>query len=584
MKPSKFFYIILFFILIILAHPFYMKQSVYDWIYKSCYGNNKTQIEICANNPVEISQKIKKIKDSNIEHYINSKNSENCTIIKLPISNKWENYNIPFKTIDDVVNIHLEGPEEWENGRIPILIDYRNLVINGKSTDMSQKSLWYNYPYTTQINNTQNNKLNEFSVSIRRHHLNFKDFKLIYKTYSGWKISSFWFLLGTFLVITFSLLLLYQKKYKHLFCFLVFLFLIIPTIYLSKENLSKQENRSFSKLPSLFIDKKINENFGIEFDKWLSDRFGGRKIFIDTRFLILYRINNKIANERAFIADDDWKFPAKGIKNISSIESQQQTNIKIISSLKKIGNSTKGKDIQIYVILEPSRSMLYKKYWEKYYPYIPYYDYISELKKELKNYPDIHFIDLNDTFEENKDSIRLYDKNDPHMTLSAVNIMIEKVVSELGSDIENPYKKLISYKDKDCKLYDNINFFDYILKIKTINKKETCKEIIIKDKKAKYTKIENGIREASNPEPYVNKDLFLILPCYEEFMFPILSELYSHTISVNYNTFDEHDEEKLKKDAISKLKSIKSGTDVIIFLSHPTEFNISKSNEYLEAY
>ena len=75
-----------------------------------------------------------------------------------------------------------------------------------------------------------------------------------------------------------------------------------------------------------------------------------------------------------------------------------------------------------------------------------------------------------------------------------------------------------------------------------------------------------------------------MFPCYEEFIFPILGEFYSNTISVNYNAFDKHDEETLRKHALEKLRAVKTGTTILIFLSHPTQYYISKSKDYLEAF
>ena len=582
MKQTKEIYTIIFFILLLLAHPFYMKQSVYEWIYKSTLGNDKAEIEICANKPIKFSQATKDIEDIDIKTP-EEKNGQICTRVRLLIDREWQKYDISFDSNNLFTNLVLRAPEEWGNHVIqPLSVDYRELFINGERVNMLEQTLWYHHTYSIPIYSTDKN--NTFSVEIRKHHLKLSDFKYIHDAYPCWEMTSIWYLFGTIFAIIFSLFLFHQKKYKHLFCFIVFLSLILPTIYITKEDISKEENRNFSKFPSLFVYQNINEKFGIDFDRWFSDRFGGRKTLMDLRFFILYRINNRIENDSAFVGDENWIFPTKGIKKVDSLEKQHSENLIVINALKKISNTLKKKNIQIYLVIEPSRSILYKKYWDKYYPYIPYYDYIADLRKKLKKYPNIHLIDLEATFEKHKDTIRLYDKNDPHMTLPAVNLMIEEIVAALGTDIKTQYKKMITYQDKDCKLYDNINYYDHLLKIEPHNKKETCKEIIIKNPHIKTKELEVGINEAINSKPLINKDLYILFPCYEEFIFPILGEFYSNTISVNYNAFDKHDEETLRKHALEKLRAVKTGTTILIFLSHPTQYYISKSKDYLEAF
>ena len=586
MKLIKGYYVIVFLILTLLAHPFYMKQSAYDWIYKSAFENDKAHIEICTNKPIELSKATKDITEIDIKKI--KLNGLHCTKIELPITRKWIKYNISFKSQENgVVLVRLRAPDKWNSNdlRQLVLVDYKNLFINKNAIDMPERAFWAYYTYETYINKVKKGETNTIAISTRQHHLKFSDFKIMFKTYSFWHISSLAYLIGTISIIIFSLFLFYRKKYKHLFCFIVFLFLILPNLYISKEDISKQENRNLYKFPSLFQNRNINEKFGVDFDNWFSDRFGGRLELTDLRFIILYFINNKIANDRAFVADENWIFPTNGIKKIDSLQTQRSENLKIINSLKKISNSFKGKNIQIYLVLEPSRSLLYKKYWDKYYPYISYHDYVTELKNALKDYHNIHFIDLKYAFEKNKDKFLLYEKNDPHMTLHAVNIMLEEIISALGNDIKKQYKKSISYKNHKCKLYKE-KYYEDILKISTTdNRKENCKEIIIKNTHVNNIKSEDGINEVNISKPYINKNLYILFPCYEEYIFPILAEFYSHTTSINYNKFTDDKKTLIQKNkGLSKLRNVSPGTTILIFLSHPTEYALSNSNIYLEEY
>ena len=385
-------------------------------------------------------------------------------------------------------------------------------------------------------------------------------------------------------------LLTFLKNYRLLFCLAVFIFLILPFLFISKENISLQENRNLNKMPSIFSEKQeINERFGIEFNDWFSDRFGGRQFLINSRFCLLYLLNNRIANERAFMGDENWIFPTNGItKNIHSSK-QYNKVIKIAKNIKKIDDYFDKKDVQIYLILEPSRSILYKKYWEKYYPDIPTFKYYKPLKEELNGRSNIHIIDLESLFEENKDKILLYEKNDSHMTIRALNIMLGKIVAAIdktrpSSNFAKHFEQSTEYRERDCRLFPSLHSFDDYLKIKSNLAHENCGGIVAKSSQAILIGQEPGLRETIVSDPYVNNDLYILYPCYEEFVFPIMKEFFAHTISINYNANKIPDTKALKNKSISKLKSVKPGATVLIFIAYPTEYISQKTIDYLEAF
>lgn len=585
MKIFKIFSFIFFFVLLfVLVHSFYMQQSVFGWLYDSIYKNDVTRIDIYNSDENTISVE-ENIEDMNIS-YPEPDSSENRVIIELPLSENWQTYNISFISQGNGQNrICFRAPEEWkQDKKYPIMVDYKKIAIDGEILNSSEKTLWFSHFLETLVYEVKDGQTINISVTVRKHHFKWSDFKLLFDTYSGWEIYAYWRVIFAILVIAASLILVYLKKFRHLFCFLTIIFLILPTLCLSKDNISKQENRGLSKFQPLISDNKINEKFGIDFNNWFSDRFGGRRNLIDLRFLILYFINGQMANEDAFAADDNWLFPTKGIKKIPSQEEQHDENIKVVEMLKKIVNYFEGKDIHFYLVLEPSRSVLYKKYWDNYYPYIPYMDYISELKDELKEYKNFHFIDLNDVFEQNKDKIKLYEKNDPHMTLDGVNLMIESIMSEFGTDLYDNFKKHIVLNDKNCTLFSFLHYYDDLLNIEPTERDQMCKEISLSDNSMKITEKEVGLQEATVASSYFNKDLYILFPCYEEYLFPILGNYFAHTVSVNYNAFDQPNPDELRNKALSKLKSIKAGTTVMLFLSYPTEYNMSSSLDYWEAF
>lgn len=387
---------------------------------------------------------------------------------------------------------------------------------------------------------------------------------------------------GIFFIFQF-IKLLQSEKLTHFFVFLFFLLLCLPLFSISKNDTSEKENRKLAEFPQVFSDKKINYNFGIDFDKWLSDHFWGRQHLIDLRFNLLYFINGRIANNDAFMGDDGWLFPTYGITHLSSIEEQHKKVSINIKMLKKIDNYLYKKGIKLYLILEPSRSLLYKTSWQKYWIELPHFDYVNELKKELKLHRNIHFINLSDVFEKNKTIHYLYEKDDNHMTLYAINLMLKKIASELGDKFLANYQQSITFGERKCKLLFFSKYYSLLLNIEVPANTEVCKEIKVPNIKVKNIVKENGYNESTVDNPYMNNELYLLFPCYGEFIYPVLEKFFAKTISVNYKTFEEHDEDELRNKALNRLKSLKPGSFVIIFLSYPTENN-DTLDKYLASF
>ena len=580
-------FFVCFCLLVLLLHPFYTEQSVYKWLYESLWQNKTAQVEVHSldSDSFQISEDVVGIKVSYPDRC--KKGGKNhCAVLELPISQNWQTYQLAFQIHEKgKYKIRLRGPDKWEKyGLMPIFVDYKKLFIDQQELKMPEQSVSHECFSETPVYNFEDGQKVTFSCSLRQHHLSFEDIKFLFVKYKNWKISSPWKLIETLLVIFLSLLLIYHRQYRWVFCLIVFVFLTIPPLYISSDNVSKKENRSLYKFPELFPKGNINESFGLEFNNWFGDRFGGRNALIDLRYSFLYRLNNKISGEYAFMGDENWLFPKEGTAWMPKLEVQHQKNINLANHIKKIAKAMKDKNIEVYLIIEPYRSLLYKQYWEKYYPASVHIDHITELKEELKDFHNIHLVDLKSAFEKNKNEIQLYEKDDVHMTLGGGNIMLDEIIKQFGHEFEQNFKERISSKDRDCALYSFLHYYSSLLKIPPYEATNKCKEVVISNPQVKSVELEPGIREGYVDSAYFNKELFILFPCYEEFLFPVLSDFFSHTISVNYNVFKDHNHEQLKRDAIAKMKALQEGAVIIAFLSDPTGYEISRSTEIFEEF
>ena len=119
----------------------------------------------------------------------------------------------------------------------------------------------------------------------------------------------------SFIALTCFLIILYKgirKEERNLldsiFIFIFLIFLCIPALYISLEKNDYIEHRSLNIFPSLKINKKINNKFGEQFEKYFNDRFFLRKNFQNI-FARLSLINNIIKrNDTIHFKDSNFMY------------------------------------------------------------------------------------------------------------------------------------------------------------------------------------------------------------------------------------------------------------------------------------
>lgn len=143
------------------------------------------------------------------------------------------------------------------------------------------------------------------------------------------------------------------------FLLLFFIALFIPMSAINDAEFSTIENRVLAKLPPLFKNNSLNNTFGVEFDKWFSDRFRFRDELI-TDYAKLQFINKIISAHNTILnRQTQWVFNKNLLKYVTvSPEKEEQ----ILFALNTLAKFSERHGIKTYVMIVPSKIDLYRQY------------------------------------------------------------------------------------------------------------------------------------------------------------------------------------------------------------------------------
>lgn len=147
------------------------------------------------------------------------------------------------------------------------------------------------------------------------------------------------------------------------FLLLFFIMLFIPMTKINRANISPAENRVLAKFPPLFKNNSLNNTFGVEFDKWFSDRFRFRDELI-TGYAKLQFVNKIISAHNTILnSQTQWVFNKNLLKYVTvSPEKEEQ----ILSAFNTLAKFSEQHGIKTYVMIVPSKIDLYRQYAKPY--------------------------------------------------------------------------------------------------------------------------------------------------------------------------------------------------------------------------
>lgn len=377
-------------ILIFLIALIFAVVSLFD--IRTFVNNSDFRIDLKGNLA---TQNISVVSDNPEIKIIHPNWCANCITISANTNKMPSKANIKISlTHDDKIAFRLMGPDVSQNGqRIPVLVSYNKLVIDGKQIFSKPITVFHDKPFVYK-QEIKSGKEIELSVNIKKPGLiSFLrhypiDTRLFLITVSFW-------VLVLFTIARF----IRNGKIGKADAALMFVFatiLFVPMSHISDAQKNDKENRLYPSAPSLIVDNKINEKYGTQFDAWFNDRFNGREILINAFSEIKYKLSNVYQTQTALlIKNNGWMFNKRDFDYLKNANEQ-------IENLKKFDDFCRQHNIKLYVMFVPEKETIYSKILNEHFAAMKNFDentrrYVDIAKTALDNnrvfYPDKELID-----------------------------------------------------------------------------------------------------------------------------------------------------------------------------------------------
>lgn len=356
----------------------------------------------------------------------------------------------------------------------------------------------------------------------------------------------------------------YEKLYKRtiIIGFTLFLIsiLILNTINVDV-NFSELENRKLEQKPQFSFNKLLFDDYNSDFEKYISDQFIGRNLWIGLKSSA-DRILGKKDSNGVFLGKDNYliqKFSAPS-------EDVLDKKVREINSL-----ATSLPSVNKYFMLVPNSTEILEEKLPDNAPVDEQLVYIHKVKVSLND--SIKFVSVYDTLYSKKNEYIFY-KTDHHWTTKGAYYAYKRLAATLGiTPNTEDYYNITDVTDNFYgSLYSKGNFRhippDYIeiykpkrnenIKVEYVEENKTANTLYEMDnlnKKDKYTVFFNGnhplIKITSNAGTH--KKLLIIKDSYANSLVPFLTAHYDEIYMVDPRYYSEDIKELANSKGIDDL-------------------------------
>ena len=281
--------------------------------------------------------------------------------------------------------------------------------------------------------------------------------------------------------------------------------ILIPGAKINFADKSEIENRKLACLPDFFNSDKgtVNSHFGLEFDKYFSDRFCGRTYIINQYKLLKTVINSRTSffhNNYIIEGKDKWYFiRIKNKRNIPGICQFSAEDMKIhLETLKQFNEWCKKHDIKFYYFIAPDKRQVYDdKYVYKSYDDAP--TDISPWVDYIRSKSDINVIYPLNVLKKKKSEDVIYYPKDTHWNYLGAYYGY----AELMNFIKKDFADIVVFKPEkyteETGGLDDLKHFAPEIKIKD---NSIYKQPLLPDNKKLKSRLEKAYNEKNKNGKY----------------------------------------------------------------------------------
>ena len=150
-------------------------------------------------------------------------------------------------------------------------------------------------------------------------------------------------------------------KIDIIFFIMIFVLAIIPIAKMTKNKKSESENRTLAEYKPLFSkDKKINKNYGSDFNNWLNDHFWIRNDLMRNQNSLKYLIDGKVDNKFVFQGKGKWLFLKGNIRRMAKPDSYYEEIYEDTkNAVKRFNDFCNKNNAKLYIVLAPFGEEVY---------------------------------------------------------------------------------------------------------------------------------------------------------------------------------------------------------------------------------
>ena len=226
-------------------------------------------------------------------------------------------------------------------------------------------------------------------------------------------------------------------------CVLVLMFL--PMMKIDHNEISTQENRTLAKYqPFLQEDKRMNFEYGRDFENWFNDHFNHREWLINLNSKLNLFLNRKLQSQTAMQGKENWLFTTRW----NSVAMFQNKNlfsddelIKIKDKMQSLQKWAQKHGMKFYIMLVPDKESLYGEYYPDGYKKEGEISRLQQITSYLKDNTNLNIMSLYEPLVSAKDKYTLFYKTGTHWNLRGAFVGYQAVMDSLRQDFPD-LKKL----------------------------------------------------------------------------------------------------------------------------------------------